>query len=114
MKDDNSSSIATKIMALVDEFPSEPLSFERKKLEERISDIIAYFVDDIEQREEQAYSSGFDDGYSEGHDEGRIETEDEYESKIADMQTAHEEEKLEEYDKGIADGYETARAEHGF
>lgn len=61
---------AQDIMALVDEFPSEPLSFERKKLEERLTIFVERFADHVQDE----YQNSFDVGYNEGLNEGRDES----------------------------------------
>lgn len=61
---------AQEIMALVDEFPSEPFSFERKRLEQRLTMYIERFANQVEDE----YQSSFDIGYEEGLAEGRDES----------------------------------------
>lgn len=69
---------ARELMALVDEFPSEPLTFERKIVEEKI----VRFLDRFVQRCEDELSQGFDTGYEMGFADCR----DELQNTIQDLE----------------------------
>lgn len=69
---------ARELMALVDEFPSEPLTFERKIVEAKIAHSLDRFV----QRCEDELSQGFDTGYEMGYADCR----DELHSTIQDLE----------------------------
>ena len=101
---------ALKIMALVDEFPSEPFSFERKQLEYRIADAVARHTDALDDERDTAYDLGYDEGQREGY----AEAEQDFEDRIAELEEELEELRsdLEDVDARIdqafAEGYQTA------
>jgi flagellar biosynthesis/type III secretory pathway protein FliH len=101
---------ALKIMALVDEFPSEPFSFERKQLEYRIADAVARHTDALDDERDTAYDLGYDEGQREGY----AEAEQDFEDRIAELEEELEELRsdLEEVDgridQAFAEGYQTA------
>jgi flagellar biosynthesis/type III secretory pathway protein FliH len=102
--------VAHDIMALVDEFPSEPFTYERKVLLEKLEELFAQFV----QQADDELGLSFDIGFEEGADSVREEMEAEIETledEIADLKDEVEEAKKEAYTDGFAEGYETARAE---
>jgi flagellar biosynthesis/type III secretory pathway protein FliH len=107
---DESYKVAVKIMALVDEFPSEPFSFERRQMEQRLTDIIALYAEALDGERDVAYELGYDEGHSEGYAEAEQDAED----RIAELETELEElrEDLDDVDSKIdqafAEGYETA------
>lgn len=70
--------LALKIMALVDESPSEPFSFERKQIELKLEEMIA--------RHTQQVGCEIQESYDLGYDEGKEETEQEYEDRINDLE----------------------------
>lgn len=77
---------ALEIMALVDEYPSEPFSLERKWLLEKLEAKLVWAWDAFEDEADANYQVGYDVGYSDGHDEGKAEMEDELESRIQDLE----------------------------
>jgi len=60
---------AQKIMALVDEFPSEPFSFERRQLIEKIEYFIGNYVDYVEEQLDDAFNLGVDTGVNQKQEE---------------------------------------------
>ncbi len=105
-----SEKLALKIMALVDENPSEPFSYERKQLEYRIVDAVSQHSDALDDERDVAY----DLGYEEGHREGYYEAEQDFEDRISELEEELEELRndLEDVDSRIdqafAEGYQTA------
>lgn len=96
---------AHKIMALVDEFPSEPFSFERKGIMEQIETIIARHTQEYEEELDNAFGLGVDEGIRQSDEEWKVKL-DEYETEIEILRT----EKDEAYQKGYDDGFDTAAA----
>lgn len=102
--------VARDIMALVDEYPSGPLSLERKWIEEKLGDMFARFT----QQADDELQTSFDIGYEEGQNYERDEIYHEMEGlrdEIDELKSEIEEVKKEAYTDGFAEGYETARAE---
>jgi flagellar biosynthesis/type III secretory pathway protein FliH len=97
---------ARDIMALVDEFPSEPFSLERREIESKLEDLIARLHDIHEDAKESYYQLGYEDGYGSAKEDSEQEIQ-ELEDKIP----ALEEDVREAYDKGYEEGYERAIAE---
>jgi CHAT domain-containing protein len=101
--------LAFEIMALVDSTPSELFSFERKQVENTISDMIYRFT--------QQTDDELDHAFCLGQEEGRGQAEDEYEDRITEMQEEIDElkDQLSEMegllDQRFAEGYETASRE---
>ncbi len=101
--------VAHDIMALVDEYPSEPFTYERKVLLEKLEDLFARFV----QQADNELQTSFDVGFAEGEDSMREEIKD-LEDEISEWKSNVEEAKKEAYTDGFTEGYEAARAEfHG-
>jgi len=104
---------ARKILALVDEYPSEPFSFERKQVENRIADMIFQHTQQTEDELDEAFALGQDAGYR----EGKEETEDELHEEIQDLEDRINELEREiedlkaDNDRSFAEGYETASKE---
>lgn len=108
----DSKSTALKILALVDEFPSEPLSFERRQLENRIESVVANFTQHVDNERDAAYEYGHEDGYDEGYQQATDEFEariQELEEEIADLKQEQENGNQDAF----AEGYESARIEYG-
>lgn len=101
--------VALKILALVDEIPSEPFSFERKQIENRIADML--FAHGQQANDE------LDDAFFLGLEEGRRQTEEEFEERIGELEEQIEILKEElrdmesQLDQRFAEGYETASRE---
>jgi len=97
---------AEKIMALVDEFPSEPLSFERRNILEKITYLIGHHT--------MEYEGEIDNAFEVGRDTGREEMSEEL---CSDMEALNDEidtlrqEKDEEYQKGYDDGFDAGLAQ---
>lgn len=108
----DSKDAALKILALVDEFPSEPLSFERKQLENKIESLVARFSQHVDNERDAAYEYGHEDGYDEGYQQATDELEariQELEEDIADLKQEQE----NRYQDAFTEGYESARIEYG-
>lgn len=108
----DSKDAALKILALVDEFPSEPLSFERKQLENKIESLVARFAQHIDNERDAAYEYGHEDGYDEGYQQATDELEghiQELEEDVADLKQEQE----NKYQDAFTEGYESARIEYG-
>lgn len=105
-----SEKLALKIMALVDEFPSEPFSYERKQLEYKLIDAISLHSDAVDGERDVAY----DLGYDEGHREGYAEAEQDFEDRISELEEELEELRSDledtdsKIDQAFAEGYEAA------
>lgn len=95
---------AEKIMALVDEFPSELFSFERKKIISDITDMIVQYTQEAE-NELESFDLGVDEGRSQVTEEMNVRIED-LDSEI----TILREEKDEAYQKGYEDGFDAGTA----
>ena len=102
--------LALKIMALVDDNPSEPFSFERREVEARIAALVTRHSEEVDGELDEAYNLGYDEGHSAGYDEAQDESGD----RIAELEEELEELRsdLEDVDSRIdqafAEGYETA------
>jgi hypothetical protein len=53
---------AYKIMALVDEFPSKPFSFERKQMIDRLECFIAQHTEQVDDELDESFNLGVDTG----------------------------------------------------
>lgn len=101
---------ALKIMALVDEYPSEPFSYERKQLEVKLEELLTNFGDVSEEAKEQYYQVGYDEGF----DEGQSQAEMDYDRQIQDLEEEVDDLKRELEDaqgnleQAFTEGYETA------
>lgn len=102
--------VAHDIMALVDEHPSEPFTYERKVLLEKLENLFAQFVQQADNELETSFQIGFEEGQDAKEDElyGEI---DDLQNQVMDLENEVEEAKKEAYTDGFAEGYETARAE---
>lgn len=103
---------AQKILALMDEFPSEPFSFERKQVEDKLECLIAKHTQQIDDEMDYSFNLGIEEGHSQGYEEAK----NEYETRIQEL----EDELLElkdnlgqKLDDAFTEGYETARLEYG-
>ncbi len=101
---------AHKIMALVDEFPSEPFTFERKTVLEKLETLLDRLLD-ISQNSKESWQQV---GYDEGYDDGREEAEHDFEEEIRDLEDRINELEIElqderqKTDNAFVEGYETA------
>ena len=97
----------TKILAVIDEFPSEPLSFERREVEEKLYLLICSHTQETEDELDEAFNLGFEEGeYS-----GKAETAEEYEDRISELEEEIEDlraELQEVTDRSFAEGFEAA------
>jgi flagellar biosynthesis/type III secretory pathway protein FliH len=104
-----SEEIALEIMALVDENPSEPFSYERKRVLEQITDICAQAWNEMEDEATQNYELGREDGFRDGYDEAEQESDNtiqDLEERIKEL----EEDVRKAYDDGLAVGTEMDRS----
>lgn len=111
--DSHAFEVAETIMALVDECPSEPLSFERKQIILRLEEIFTQYTHEVENQSDIDFSLGYDSGYAEGYSEAR----EEFMLKIAQLSetiSELENDVRASYDEGFTDGRETLRAELGY
>lgn len=98
--------VTQKIMALVDEYPSGPFSFERRQVEIKIEEILTNFTDSSEEAN--------DAFYEEGREEGRAQAAEDYETEIQDLESEIEdlraelEEANDRIDQAFAEGYASA------
>jgi len=98
---------AHKIMALVDEFPSEPFSYERKVILEKLEDLVAQHTQQVDDELDESFNLGFSEGERSGESQAREELRDEYESQIEELKdnlSEAEEEIRRAYDEGFAAG----------
>lgn len=96
---------AYEIMALVDEFPSEPFSYERKMLVEKLELFIAKHTDQMDDELDYSFNLGFDTGANSKNEELKAEHAEEIDylqSKLDEM----EEQVKQAYDEGFAAGIE--------
>jgi hypothetical protein len=98
---------AEKVMALVDEFPSEPFSFERKSVLDKVTDIIANHTQEYEDELAEAFEVGRDTGSNEMAKERREEIK-ELEDEIAVLREEKDKAYQEGYDAGLDTGLATA------
>lgn len=70
--------VAHKILALVDESPSEPFSFERKQVEDKLVQILYQFTQQADDELDTAFNLGMDEGES--------QTEEKFYAKIEDLE----------------------------
>lgn len=97
--------VTEKIMALVDEYPSEPLSFERRRVIDEITVLIHQYSDELDNERDTSYEMGVDDGYSQAQQEAEYEIQD-----LEEQVQALKEEKDAEYQRGYDDGFDAATA----
>jgi hypothetical protein len=101
--------LALKILALMDEFPSEPFSFERKQIELKLEEMIAQHTQQIDDELQMS----FDEGFS----EGKWQSDQDHEQEIRELEEevddlGRELEGLKtEVDKAFVEGYEAATNE---
>lgn len=104
--------VAREIMALVDENPSEPFSFERREIEEQIRYKIGRHTQEVDEELDASFSLGHDEGRREGYEDAR----DEYRSRIEELEEEIKnlrEEVEKAHADGVVEGYEGARLEYG-
>lgn len=94
---------ADKIMALVDEFPSEPFSFERQRITERLTDLIAQHTYEYEGEIDEAFELGRDTGSNEMAEQMRSDIED-LENEIQALREENDKTYQEGYDNGFDAG----------
>ncbi len=107
---------AIEIMALIDEFPSEPLTFERKQLVSLIEDKLFTAWNTFENEAVTEYNAGYDSGFDEGYDEGYREAVEEGEPTIEELHNEIEDLKKEiesVQQQSFAEGYEAGLHDRG-
>lgn len=105
---------ALEIMALVDEFPSEPFSFERRSILERIEDMLNKAWDTFEDEAASNYEVGHEVGYSEGKEEAESELEEriqDLEDRIEELESEADEIEDRAFTEGFEAGLRGANAE---
>jgi flagellar biosynthesis/type III secretory pathway protein FliH len=107
---DAANKLAHKIMALVDENPSELFSYERKNVEQQISDMLVFYSEEVDNERDTAYNLGYDEGLY----EGRQESDDEHLTRIQELEEEINDLRREledangNLDQAFTEGYETA------
>lgn len=99
---------AEKIMALVDENPTEAFSLERRQIEARISYLVEEASGLASDEDDAAYQLGYDEGYYEGKDEVANENEEQIqdlEERISELEQELESAK-DEAANAFAEGFE--------
>lgn len=102
---DTAKATAEKIMDLVDEFPSGPLSFERRGIIDQITCLITKHTQEDEDALDVAFETGVEEGRSQERDELDSVIQD-LEDEVSDLKEQVE----EAYQKGYDDGFDTASA----
>lgn len=74
----DSMDLALKIVALMDEFPTEPLSFERKQLELKLEQMISNHTQQVD--------SELQFTFEEGYTEGKESASDDYYQEIHELE----------------------------
>lgn len=102
---DSARETAEKIMALVDEYPSGPLSFERRQVIDEVETLIACYTKESEDELDISFALGLDEGRRQAEDESAEEI-----SNLEEIIDELREEVKEEYNRGYDEGFETASA----
>jgi flagellar biosynthesis/type III secretory pathway protein FliH len=101
----DSKDAAEKIMDLIDEFPSQPLTFERKQVMDQLECLVAQHTQQIDDELNESFALGLDEGRRQGEEEAKDELHSDIEylkEKIDEL----EEEVRKSYDDGFAAGLE--------
>lgn len=102
---DLAAQVAEEIMALVEENPSEPFSFERKNLLEDIKDRLTRFSEQADYELQYSFELGVEEGRNQASEDADAQF-TELKSRIEEL----EQELREEYTKGYNEGFDTAIA----
>ena len=106
---------AEEILNRFDENPTAPFTIERKWAVERLAMTLQAITDKAADEDEAAYQAGYD----EGTEEGRYQAEQDYEDRIAELETEIDdlrnelEDAQRDVDNAFAEGYEAASRGHG-
>lgn len=103
--DNTAYNFAEKIMDLVDNNPSGPLTIDRKWLLEKLEIAVAEYSGVLDNERDEAYQLGVDDGDS----QARSELEEDYDQQIMDLENRISELE-EEIEKAYAEGFATGMA----
>jgi flagellar biosynthesis/type III secretory pathway protein FliH len=103
-----SEKLAQEILALVDEFPSEPFSFERRQIADKIEQMVLRHT----QETEESLDEGFNVGVEEGRSQMLEELQEVHSSEIEELKEKYEEDQQRAYDLAFQEGYEVARLEY--
>ncbi len=101
---------AQEIMALVDECPSEPFTFERRQVIDKLETLLDKLLDISEDSKESWQQLGYEEGYNAGYEEAEQDNEtqiNELEDRINELETELQEER-QNSDNAFTEGYETA------
>lgn len=101
----DSMDLALKIMALVDENPSEPFSFERKQMELKLEEVIASHTQQIDDELQESFDLGLYEGKRQAEDDLGAEIH-ELEEKIEELEAEIEDLK-NQAETDFVQGYET-------
>jgi hypothetical protein len=99
---------AAKIMALVDENPTEVFSLERRQIEERITRIVEEASDLASDEDDVAYQLGYEEGYYEAKNLVTQDFEQDVRSLEKEIEDLHNELELakDEAANAFAEGFE--------
>lgn len=97
--------LALKIMALVDEFSSEPFSFERKQIELKLEEMIVRHTQQIDDELQESFELGYDEGRRQAEDDAQNEI-NELTEQINDLEREIEDLK-NQAETDFVQGYET-------
>ncbi len=103
---------ARKIMALVDEHPSEPFSYERRIIEEKLYVLICKHTQQTDDELDTSFALGFDEGYEQAY----AALKEEYSDRIEELEQENldlAEDIQTKLDDAFTEGYEAARIEYG-
>jgi flagellar biosynthesis/type III secretory pathway protein FliH len=99
---------AARIMALVDENPTEVFSLERRQIEERITRIVEQSSDLASDEDDAAYQLGYEEGYYEAKNLVTQDFEQDIRSLEKEIEDLHNELELakDEAANAFAEGFE--------
>lgn len=100
---------AERLLKWLDENPSEPLTIERRWVEEQITSKLEEIAERSADEDDAAYQVGYDTGYNEGFDAAKEETASEIEdleSRIEDLEAEIRDLEDQSAD-AFAQGYQT-------
>ncbi len=101
---------AQEIMALVDECPSEPFTFERRQVIDKLETLMDNLLDVSQASKDSWQQVGYDEGYDAGYDQANEESAthtNELEDRINELEIELQDER-QNTDNAFTEGYETA------
>lgn len=101
----DSMDLALKIMALVDERPSEPFSFERKQVERILEEMVARHTQQIDDELQESFDLGYYEGKRQAEEDAQEEI-NELEEQVNDLEREIEQLK-DTSETDFVRGYET-------